>query len=300
MNVFIAGGSGFIGTHLCRQLLAQGHEVTVTGSRPRHPLSGQDRFRYISADTTEAGPWQQALTASEMVINLAGKTIFRHWTDRYKEQIHASRILTTRNLVAALPENASTLFCSASGVGCYGDRGEDLLTEAEPPGSDFLAHVCREWEAEALTAEHKGARVVLTRFGIILGKEGGAMAKMIPAFRLLMGGALGDGRQWFPWLHIDDLTSGLLFVQGHPEISGPVNFCTPHPVRNRDLARALASALSRPALVSPPAFMIRLLLGEFGETLLASQRAVPEKLTGHGFEFKYPRLESALQQIVEQ
>jgi uncharacterized protein (TIGR01777 family) len=298
MNVFIAGGSGFIGTHLSRQLLALGHEVTATGGRSRHPLSGQDRFRYISADTTEAGVWQQALTTSEWVINLAGKSIFRHWTDRYKKQIHASRILTTRNLVAALPEKASTIFCSASGVGCYGDRGEDLLTEKEPLGGDFLAQVCRDWEAEALKAEGKGARVVLTRFGIILGKKGGAMAKMIPAFRLLMGGALGDGRQWFPWLHIDDLTPALLFVKDHPEISGPVNFCTPHPVRNRDLARTLGGLLSRPAFMSPPSFMIRLLLGEFGETLLASQRAVPEKLTGHGFEFKYAQLESALRQLV--
>jgi hypothetical protein len=233
-----------------------------------------------------------------MVINLAGKTIFRHWTDRYKEQIHASRILTTRNIVAALPENTTTLLCSASGVGYYGDRQDDLLTEAEPYGTDFLAQVCRDWEEEALKAEDKGARVVLTRFGIVLGRQGGAMAKMIPAFRLFMGGALGDGRQWFPWLHIDDLTGALLFIKDHPDIRGPVNFCAPHPVRNRDLVRTLAGVLMRPAVLSPPGFVIRLMLGEFGETLLASQRAVPDKLENTGFKFQYPELEAALRQIV--
>jgi uncharacterized protein (TIGR01777 family) len=299
MNVFIAGGSGFIGTHLSRQLLALGHAVTVTGSRSRHLLAGQDRFCYIPADTTEPGAWQQPLASCDMVINLAGKSIFRHWTDRYKETIHASRILTTRHLVAALPEKTSIVFCSASGVGCYGNRAEDLLTEKEPFGDDFLAKVCHDWEAEALNAERKGARVVLTRFGVILGKDGGAMAKMIPAFRLLMGGAIGDGRQWFPWLHIDDLTAALLFIMDHPQISGPVNFCTPHPVRNRDLARMLGSVLSRPAVLSPPPFLVKLFLGEFGETLLASQRAVPEKLSGHGFQFKFAKLESALQEIVD-
>lgn len=299
MHIFIAGGSGYIGTNLSRSLLNAGHRITATGSRRDLPLASHERFNYIRADTTTEGRWQETLNTCQVVINLAGKTIFRHWTDRYKDQIRHSRIMTTKNIVDALPTIGPVLFCSASAVGYYGDQGDEVLTESSPAGNDFLSQVSCEWEAAAMAAENEQTRVVITRFGIILSRDGGAMAKMMRAFKFFMGGALGNGRQWFPWMHMADLTAAMMFIMDNPEIHGPVNFCSPHPVRNRELTRMLARAMSRPALVKVPSFGLRLLLGEFGETLLASQRAVPEKLLRNGFEFTYDRIENAIADITK-
>ena len=299
MHIFITGGSGYIGSYLSLYLLTRGHKVTATGGRKRHPLSSNEQFSYIRCDTTKEGTWQEALKPCQVVINLAGKTIFRHWTDRYKEQIYNSRIMTTKNIVAALPKSEVSLFCSASALGYYGDQGDDILTESALGGDDFLSKLSYDWETAARAAENEQTRVVITRFGIIISRDGGVMAKMIKAFKSYMGGPLGDGRQWFSWMHMVDLAAAIRFIIDHPKLHGPINFCSPHPIRNRELTRMLARALARPAIIKVPAFILRFLLGEFGDTLLVSQRAIPEKLIQNGFEFKFGRIENAIVDILK-
>ncbi|MCF8051063.1 MAG: TIGR01777 family oxidoreductase [Desulfobacterales bacterium] len=298
MNIFVTGGSGFVGTYLCKDLLDRGHRVTAVGSRPVHGRISHDHFRYISADTTEPGDWQEALADIDAAVNLAGKSIFRRWTDRYKQELYDSRILTTRHLVDALAADRPATLVSTSAVGYYGNRGDEILTETSEPGDDFLARLSRDWETEALRAEEKQVRIATARFGIVLGWGGGAIDKMVPAFKLMLGGPLGDGSQWFPWIHMDDLLAALRFALETPEFSGPANFTAPNPVRNKELAQALGDILHRPALMPAPAFMIRAVLGEFGKTLLSSTRAVPRKLLDAGFTFQYPTIREALEDLV--
>ncbi|UCF94779.1 MAG: TIGR01777 family oxidoreductase [Desulfobacterales bacterium] len=299
MKIFITGGAGFIGTNLARYLLSQGHHVTAVG-RPSSPRRLQhENWLYIAADTTQEGPWQDALQDTDAVVNLAGASIFKRWTAGYKKRIYDSRILTTRNLVKALPDGRQLTLCSASGAGYYGNRADDILKEDEPPGDDFLAAVAVDWEKEAWAAAAKGVQVVMMRFGVVLGRNGGALAKMIPAYKSFLGGPIGDGRQWFSWIHVEDVIAAIVFAFDHPGIRGPVNFGAPQPVTNRDLAESLGQVLKRPSFMPAPAFMIRLALGEFGSVLLASQRIVPDKLLSHGFQFSYPNIKNALQAAVK-
>ncbi|MBW1992887.1 MAG: TIGR01777 family oxidoreductase [Deltaproteobacteria bacterium] len=294
MKYLITGGSGFVGQHLSKFLLNQGDEVIAIGLRPSQEVIRHEKFQYISADTSKPGIWQDAVNEAEAVINLAGKNIFKRWTESYKQLIYDSRILTTRNLVEALPENENRILLSASAVGYYGNRADEILTEDSKDGTDFLAKVARDWEAQALSAKKKRGRVVTARFGIVLGKGGGAIAKMVPAFKSFAGGPIGNVMQWFSWIHIEDLLCGLKFVAENNAIEGPVNFTSPNPVRNKEFAKTLGKVLRRPAMLSVPGFMIRLLMGEFGETLLSGQRAMPEKLLKHGFQFRFASLEDAL------
>ena len=298
MKVLITGGLGFIGSNLSEYLLANGHSVTAIGRAADQKRISADVYHYISGDTTRPGDWQKALGDVDLVVNLAGKSIFKRWNESYKKQIYDSRILTTRNVVDALPADQTVVLCSASGAGYYGNRGDDILKEDEKPGDDFLASASIDWEAEALRATEKDVRVALMRFGVILGKDGGALAKMIPAFKSFVGGPIGSGSQWFPWMHITDLMAAILFVADNPGVEGPLNFCAPNPVTNRELANTLGDVLGRPAFMPAPAFMIRALLGEFGNVLLDSQRTIPDKLLGHGFEFQYPDIKSAIQAVV--
>lgn len=288
-----------MGSNLAKFLLVRGHQVIAIGrSEPQHRFD-RENYHFVAADTTRKGPWQKELADADAVVNLAGATIFKRWTEKYKKKIYNSRVLTTRNVVEALPSGTTLTLCSASGAGYYGSRGDDVLNEDERPGRDFLAGLSMDWEKEALRASAKGARVAVLRFGVVLGKNGGAMAKLIPAFKLFVGGPLGDGQQWFPWLHLDDLMAAMVFVLEHPEVSGPLNFCAPNPVRNRELAQTLGEVLSRPSFMPAPAFMIRLAMGEFGDVFLGSQRTIPDKLVNHGFSFQYPDIRGAIRAIVE-
>ena len=298
MKILITGGSGFVGSNLSKYLLSKGHKITAIGRSDHQSDVQHESYQYISADTTQPGKWQNELEAQDAVVNLTGTTIFKRWTASYKKQIYDSRILTTRNLVASLPEGKNIIFCSTSGAGYYGNRGEDILKEDEKPGNDFLAEVSVDWEKEAFLAADKEIRVAVMRFGVILGKGGGAMSKMIPAFKSFVGGPLGNGNQWFSWMHIDDLTAAIEFVLEHQEISGPLNFCAPQPARNRELAKALGEVLNRPAFMPAPAFMIRIAMGEFGNVLLDSQRTIPDKLLHYGFKFKYSDIKKAIQAVV--
>ena len=299
MKVLITGGSGFVGSNLARLLLGEGHQVKALGRSEPAQQFDTPSYQFIAADTTQKGPWQDELADADAVVNLAGASIFKRWTSDYKKMIYDSRVLTTQNVVDALPSGKDVILCSASGVGFYGSRGDDVLTEDKPAGSDFLAGVSIDWEKEALQADAKGARTAVMRFGVILGPGGGAMAKLVPAFKMFVGGPLGDGNQWFPWLHLDDLMAAILYVLEHSEISGPLNFCAPNPVRNRELAKAMGAVLNRPSFMPAPAFMIRLAMGEFGDVFLGSQRAVPDKLINYGFSFQYPEIRDAIRAVVE-
>lgn len=299
MNVVVTGGSGFVGTYLNSRLLEAGHRVTAIGARSACDGVDHPGFTYLSADTTRPGPWQEAVAAGDWLFNLAGRTIFQRWSKSRKQQIYDSRILTTRHLVAALPDRSQAVLVSTSAVGYYGDRGDEELIESSPPGRGFLSDLARDWEAEALAAESKGTRVVVARFGIALGRDGGALAKMVPAFRSYLGGPLGNGRQWFPWIHIHDMVAALEFLAAGDGHRGAYNICAPHPVRNGQMAVALGKALGRPAAVKTPAFMLKMLMGEMGGVLLGSQRTLPAKLQQTGFEFAFPRIGAALEHLVQ-
>ncbi len=298
MKILITGGTGFVGSALSHRLLEQGHEVTVIGSSSRCRLTPHPQLTYVSADTTRPGDWQQRVAEQDALINLAGRSIFNLWTTTYKEAIYNSRILTTRNLVAALPEHSEAVLLSTSAAGYYGDSGDTEKTETSGPGTDFLARVCSDWEAEAGKAVEKGARVVLMRFGVVLGKGGGAIATMKTPFQLGLGGPIGNGSQWFPWIHRDDLIEAILFLLTAEECRGPFNFTAPQPVRQKEFARRLGAALHRPAFLPTPAFVMKLVLGEFGRSLLQGQKVLPRALTESGFLFTYPELPQALREIV--
>ena len=298
MNILITGGSGYVGSQLSKVLLENGHQVTATGYRRRFDAIRHDAYQYVSADTSLPGDWQEWAAGADAIVNLAGRTIFKRWTRRYKRLLMSSRIDTTKHIVDALPENASTILVSTSAVGYYGSRGDDIITEATPAGDDFLAEIGIAWEAAAASAETKGARVVIPRFGVVLGGGGGAMGKMLPAFRSGVGGPIGSGAQWFPWIHLSDLVQAIVWCIEKEEMRGPVNFCAPHPVRQKDFARRLGKQLGRPAIMPAPASMLRLMLGEFAGTLLASQRVVPERLEESGFSFQFPDIDTALENIL--
>jgi uncharacterized protein (TIGR01777 family) len=236
----------------------------------------------------------------DAIINLAGASIFNRWTAAQKRAIRESRINTTRNIVNAIDEcsgKAVTLL-SASAVGYYGFHGDEELTEEAPPGDDFLATIAREWEEEALMAQKKGARVCIMRFGIVLGMPGGALGQMISLFRKFVGGPIGSGKQWFSWVHVDDLTGAFSFLLKHPELSGRFNVCSPKPVRNKELSKTIGKALHRPSLMPTPGFMVRLVLGEFGSVVLKGQKVIPRRLLENGYDFKYQDIDKAIASIV--
>ncbi len=300
MKILITGGTGFVGGQLTSRLIQEGHEVTILTRSLKGAKEAPSGISYLEGDPTKKGPWQGAIQNHDAVINLAGASIFSKWTAEHKKAIRESRVNTTRNIVEGIPsrsERPFTLF-STSAVGYYGFCGDEELTEESPPGNDFLAHIAVEWEGEALKAREKGARVVITRFGIVLGEKGGALGQMIPLFKKYIGGPIGSGKQWFSWVHIKDLAEAFAFLLKHPEISGPVNLCSPNPVRNRELARSLGKALHRPSFMPAPGFMIKLVLGEFGSVILEGQRVIPKKLLERGFVFRYADIDKALQSIV--
>ncbi len=300
MKIFMTGGTGFVGTYLTGQLIREGHKVTILTPSLTGLKLKMDGLTYLAGNPTIKGSWQESVRDHEVIINLAGASIFSRWTEAQKKTLLSSRIDTTRHLVEALPNESKYItFFSTSDVGYYGFHEDEELTEASPGGDDFLAHLARDWEVEALRAQTKGARVILTRFGIVLGKNGGALGQMIPLFKYFMGGPLGSGRQWFSWVHMADLAQAFIFLLAHKEISGAINLCSPKPVRNKDLGKAIGKVLHRPSFLPVPGFMIELILGEFGSVLLKGQRVIPRRLLDASFKFHYPDIEEALKSVIE-
>ncbi|MEW6658741.1 MAG: TIGR01777 family oxidoreductase [Thermodesulfobacteriota bacterium] len=299
MKIFITGGTGFVGTFLTRELARHGHEVTILSRREIPPDPACPAISFLTGDPTREGPWMSVVPEHDWIINLAGASVFTRWSAAHKEEIYDSRIFTTRNLVAALaPGDRRQLFCSTSAIGYYGPRGDEDLAEESPPGDDFLARLAQDWEAEALKAQDLGVRVVVTRFGLVLGRGGGVLGQMAPLFKRFLGGPVGPGTQWFSWIHRLDHARAFLFIKDHPEIQGAVNFTAPQPVRNRELARALGRVLHRPSFLPAPAFMLRLILGEFAEVVLTGQKVLPQKLLAAGFNFDFPAIDGALENLL--
>ena len=300
MKVFIAGGTGFIGQTLIRKLLQQGHDVTALARNPAKlgELSGQ--VRLIPGSPLIPGPWQQEVAGHEVIVNLTGTSIFSRWTPAAKKMILYSRVAATRNIVEAIPAQADSplTLINANAAGYYGFCRDEEKYEADPPGTDFLASVCQAWEDEAKQAQGK-ARIVLMRTGVVLGKNGGALSVMLPAFRLGLGGKLGHGRQWFPWIHLNDLTNAIIFLMENKAIHGPVNLSAPNPVRNKEFTKCLGKIIHRPTFLAVPGFAIRLALGELSSVVLEGCRMMPGVLLKNGFSFRFPELQPALEDILK-
>mgnify|MGYP000238801476 CR=1 FL=1 len=308
MKIFITGGTGFVGQNLALRLIKEGFDVTIltrgrkmSDKRPGLVITDKGKINYLTGNPAEAGPWQEAVSQHQVIINLAGSSIFGRWTEKYKQQIRDSRINITRNLVAAMTcasTGVQTLL-NASAIGYYGFSGEEEVTEESPPGNDFLALVCQAWEKEAFAAEKKGCRVVVMRFGLVLGKNGGVLDKLVPVFKKYLGGPLGSGEQWFSWIHVDDLIEAVVFLIRNPDLRGPINICSPYPVRQKEFSRSLDQALNRPSFFRIPGFILRLILGEVATVLVNGQKVYPARMLAAGFNFKYPRIEEALSQIIK-
>ncbi len=277
MKVVITGGSGFIGRAIAERLRTSGHTVTAVSLR------------------TPPGP--EVFSGCDAVVHLAGEPVAQRWTAAAKERIMHSRVQGTRTLVAALRQQPPAVLISASAIGYYGSRGDEILTEDSPPGSDFLGQVAVAWEQEARAAEEFGVRVVTPRIGVVLGRGGGALPKMVLPFRFGVGGRLGNGRQWTSWIHLDDLVALVEFSIAATAVRGAVNAVAPNPVTNADFTRELAAALHRPAIFPVPAVALKLLLGEMSQVVLASQRVIPQAALQAGFQFRFMEVGAALRQI---
>jgi len=299
MKVLVTGATGFIGSHLCERLGKTGHAVTALSrdadSARRRLPSLKDVFPWSPLDSS---PPQEVFSGVDGVIHLAGERVAGLWTARKRRAIPDCRVLGTRHLVSGIEKLASRpkVLISASAIGYYGDRGEETLTEASPPGSDFLADTCSAWEAEAERAKTLGLRVVRLRNGLVMG-PGSALVAMLLPFKMGLGGPLGSGRQWWPWIHLDDVI-GLIAYALEKEIEGPLNAVSPQPVRQKDFARTLGRVLGRPAFFPAPSFALRIAMGGFSGELLGSRRVLPRRAEEAGYPFLFPGLEPALREVL--
>jgi uncharacterized protein (TIGR01777 family) len=293
-RILISGASGPIGAALLPALKASG--VTVT-RLVRQPGSGSDQIAWDPARPLSP----DAVSGFDAVIHLAGESIVGRWTDAKKQRIIDSRVQGTRHLAeaSARASQRPRVFISASAVGFYGDRGDEILTENSSPGKGFAAEVCRQWEAASQPAAEAGIRTAQTRIGVVMSADGGALPKMLPPFRLGLGGRLGSGRQWQSWISISDVAGAIQHVLNNESLSGPVNAVGPNPVTNAEFTRVLAAVLNRPAIFPVPEFAVKLLFGEMGaELFLGSQRVEPAKLVASGYRFQFPDLRLALKNIL--
>ncbi|MFL5311342.1 MAG: TIGR01777 family oxidoreductase [Myxococcales bacterium] len=291
MKLVIGGANGLIGSELARTLRGRGDEVVALVRKPR--AAGD-----VMWDGRSLPPG--VLDRADAAVNLSGANIgARRWSDAYKKEIVDSRVDSTRAFVDAMRAARSRprVFVNASAVGAYGGRGDEELTEESTRGADFLAVVCKQSEAEALRADEIGVRTVLLRTGVVLARQGGALKQMLPPFKAFVGGPIGNGKQWFPWIHLGDEV-GLILWALDGTVRGPLNAVAPDPVRMKDFARALGAALRRPALFPVPALVLRLGLGEMAEVLLEGQRAVPRKALDEGYRFRFPELKGALADLI--
>jgi len=298
MRVILTGASGFLGRAVGKRLAEAGHELRVLGRRAPSWLRAGDGFHRWDA-MRDAAP-VKALEGMEAVIHLAGEPVAQRWTQGAKQRIQQSRVEGTRALVKAISrlEARPKVLVSASAIGYYGDRGDEVLTERSGRGDGFLADVCVAWEQEALKAEELGLRVSRVRFGVVLGREGGALAKMLPAFRAGLGGPIGKGRQWMSWIHIADAAGMLKFILETPGAGGAWNATAPMPVRNAEFSHTLGGVLRRPAVLAVPRFVLGLVFGEMAGMLTGSQRVEPEAALKAGCGFEYAELEAALKDLL--
>jgi len=286
MKVLLTGGTGFIGSHLRPALAARGHEVRIVSR-------GQGDYGWTEESI------RRGVRETDAIVHLAGEGIAdRRWTEERKRILVDSRVRTTRLVAAAAAERKPRCLVSASAIGYYGPSEAEGLTEDAPPGDDFLAKLCVQWEASVAAARDAGVRVATPRFGVVLHPGGGALAKMLPAFRMFVGGPIGSGEQWMSWIHMADLVALLVFLLERDDARGPFNAVAPRPVRMKEFAHSLGRALGRPSLVPVPSLVPRLLLGEAASVVLTGQHVVPRRATDAGFRFAFPEIDAALRDLV--
>lgn len=297
MRILVTGGSGFVGRLLCRRLHDDGHALLVVSRSPdqaRRALPPGSDIRARVSDFADA--------PCEAIVNLAGEPIAgRRWSETQKARLVESRVTITRELVTLCRQVDAPprVMVSGSAMGYYGDQGQQRVDEETPPNEEFAHRLCAEWEAEARKAEAYGVRVALLRTGLVLDADGGALQKMLPAFRLGLGGRIGDGRQFMPWIHREDLVRAVEFLLASESLAGPFNGSAPHPVTNAEFARTLARHLGRPAALPVPATLLRVALGDMSRLLLTGADMRPRRLQEAGFTFNYPTLDEALTQILK-
>lgn len=294
MKVIVTGGSGFIGYHLIAALLERGHSVSVLDHHPP-----QHNVGFIRTHLGGQPLPMELFTGVDAIIHLAGRTVFARWNQKVKKEIYDSRILSARSLVSSIAglDRKPKVFVSASAVGYYGDGGEEELDESSAPGTDFLAKVCVDWEEEARKAETFGLRTVQVRTAPVMG-HGGILEKLLPLYRLGLGGPMGSGRQWFPWIHIQDIVGIYVLAVENEAVRGPVNACSPGCVRNKEFSDALARALRRPAFVRVPRWAARMALNDLADVVLCSQKVIPKKVTELGYRFQFPDIAGALADVL--
>jgi uncharacterized protein len=305
MKVAIAGATGFVGSRLVERLQKEGHQVLVLArdserARRVFPASAYPNLEIVGYTPAESGDWQKSIAGCDAVVNLAGVPIAEErWTPARQQAILDSRKLTTAKLVEAIA-NANprpSVLVSASAIGYYGTSETAEFEENSPAGDDFLAAVCKEWEAAAQPVKNAGTRLVILRLGIVLGM-GGALAKMLPAFKLFAGGPIGTGKQWFSWIHRDDLVNLILYALQNPQVEGVLNATAPHPVRMHELSETLGEVLQRPSWLPVPSFALELLLGDGAKVVLEGQQVLPKCTLDSGFQYQYPTLKLALEEIL--
>jgi uncharacterized protein (TIGR01777 family) len=301
LRILVTGATGLIGRHLCQSLLDDGHTVIGLSRAPekagRVPVTEMRRW-----DAMSGPPTDDALAGVDAVIHLAGEPIAAHrWSDEQRRRIRDSRVISTRNLVNGMRAMAEkpAVFISSSAVGFYGDRGDEPLDEQSPAGRGFMPEICKAWEQEAEQVKAAGIRLILVRTGVVLSREGGALEKMMMPFKLGLGGKLGNGRQWFPWIHIDDIVGIYRYALANELIKGPINGTAPAPVTNAEFTHQFAEALHRPAFVSVPEFGLRAAMGEMAAVLLSSQRALPNAVIAAGYRFRFATLAAALADLLD-
>ncbi|MGJ5815512.1 TIGR01777 family oxidoreductase [Paludibaculum fermentans] len=294
MKITLTGATGFLGSALTAHLRSEGHDLRILSRNPA------GRAGYFAWDPQSGQPPEASLAGADAVVHLAGEPVAQRWSPSVKAAIRRSRVEGTRHLVEALTTLSPRpqVLVSASATGYYGDRGAEVLSEVSKPGRGFLPDTCREWEATADLARALGIRVVKLRTGVVLGRGGGALAKMLPPFRAGIGGPLAGGRQWMSWIHVQDMVRLIGWAVSNQEVQGPINCVSPNPVTNKDFTRILAAALHRPAFLPVPAFALKLLYGEMAAVLTESQRVMPVAALDQGFQFQRPELGEALSDLL--
>jgi uncharacterized protein (TIGR01777 family) len=306
MRIFIAGGTGLVGSRLVKRLLERGDQVSVLTRRPEMARAKWgETCTVVAGDPMQSGAWIDAVGECDAVVNLVGEGVFnRRWRRRFKDLMLTSRVESTTNIVAALArsprraDGAPRVLVNASAIGYYGAHGDEELDESSGPGDDTLARLCVEWEKAAAAAAGHGVRTVIVRVGVVLDREGGALAKMLLPFKMFMGGPVGSGKQWVSWIHHDDLVGLILLGLDSPHAAGPMNGTAPNPVTNKELAKAIGRVLHRPSFMPTPRLALRVMLGEVAGLVTAGQRVLPRKALELGHAFTFPEIDAALRDIL--
>ena len=300
MKVAITGATGFVGSRLVERLQAQGHQPLILTRNRASADRAFPTLEIVAYTPTESGSWQQAIAGCDAVVHLAGEPIAEsRWTPERKQEILKSRQLSTQKIVEAIAQAnpKPTVLVNASAIGYYGTSETATFDESSPAGNDFLAEVCQAWEAEAQKVKDAGVRLVILRLGIVLG-DGGALAKMTPPFKVFAGGPIGSGRQWFSWIHLDDLVNLILEALTRKDIEGVFNATAPNPVRMTELCQTIGETLNRPSWLPVPSFALEALLGEGAKVVLEGQQVLPKRTTSYGFKYRYPTVKQALAEIL--